>query len=47
MAGLRADLDFSYFKPRVAEIHARDLAVFVWAECTIWETAWYLRRMDN
>jgi uroporphyrinogen decarboxylase len=40
-------LDFSYLKPQVAEIHAKNLAVFVWAECTIWETAWYLRRMDN
>ncbi len=40
-------LDFSYLAPKVAEIHARNLAVFVWAECTVWETAWYLRRMDN
>jgi uroporphyrinogen decarboxylase len=40
-------LDFSYLKPAVAAIHARELAVFVWAECTIWETAWYLRRMEN
>jgi uroporphyrinogen decarboxylase len=40
-------LDFSYLKPLVAGIHARGLAVFLWAECTIWETAWYLRRMDN
>ncbi len=40
-------IDYSYLKPRVAEIHARNLAVFVWAECTIWETAWYLRNMEN
>jgi uroporphyrinogen decarboxylase len=40
-------MDFSYLKTKAAEIHARDLAVFVWAECTIWETAWYLRRMDK
>ena len=40
-------LDFSYLKPKVDAIHADGLAVFVWAECTIWETAWYLRGMDN
>jgi uroporphyrinogen decarboxylase len=40
-------LDFSYLGPKVQAIHDRDLAVFVWAECTIWETAWYLRRMEN
>lgn len=40
-------LDFSYLKPQVAGLHAGNLAVFVWAECTIWETAWYLRRMEN
>jgi uroporphyrinogen decarboxylase len=39
-------LDFSYLEPQVEEIHAKDLAVFVWAECTIWETAWYLRRIE-
>lgn len=39
-------MDFSYLKPKVDEIHAQDLAVFVWAECTIWETAWYLRRIE-
>ncbi len=40
-------LDFSYLKPEVDAIHAKGLAVFVWAECTIWETAWYLRSMEN
>ena len=40
-------MDFSYLAPRVAALHARGLAAFVWAECTIWETAWYLRGMDN
>ena len=40
-------VDYSYLRPRVEEIHQRGLAVFVWAECTIWETAWYLRSMDN
>lgn len=40
-------IDYSYLKPRVDDIHARELAVFVWAECSIWETAWYLRDMEN
>jgi len=40
-------LDFSYLKPKVEEIHSQGLAVFVWAECTVWETAWYLRGMEN
>ncbi|MEN8164943.1 MAG: uroporphyrinogen decarboxylase family protein [Acidobacteriota bacterium] len=40
-------MDFSYLTGLVREIHDRDLAVFVWAECTIWETAWYLRSMEN
>jgi uroporphyrinogen decarboxylase len=39
--------DFSYLHGEVEAIHAQDLAVFVWAECTIWETAWYLRSMDE
>jgi len=40
-------MDFSYLKGKVDEIQARNLAVFVWAECTVWETSWYLRGMDN
>jgi uroporphyrinogen decarboxylase len=40
-------LDFSYLSPAVKAIHDRGLAVFVWAECTVWETAWYLRSMEN
>jgi len=40
-------LDFAYLKPEVDAIHAKGLAVFVWAECTVWETAWYLRSMEN
>ncbi|MEI6515927.1 MAG: uroporphyrinogen decarboxylase family protein [bacterium] len=40
-------IDYSYLKPQVDAIHARNLAVFVWAECTIWETAWYLRCMEE
>jgi uroporphyrinogen decarboxylase len=41
------NMDFSYLQPKVDEIHAKELAVFVFMECTIWETAWYLRGMDN
>jgi uroporphyrinogen decarboxylase len=41
------NMDFSYLPEQVEEIHEKGLAVFVWAECTIWETAWYLRSMDN
>jgi uroporphyrinogen decarboxylase len=40
-------IDYSYLRSQVEEIHSHGLAVFVWAECTIWETAWYLRSMDN
>ena len=39
-------VDFSPLQKQMDEIHARGLAVFVWQECTIWETAWYLRSMD-
>lgn len=42
-----AAADFSYLHPEVEMIHSRDLAVFVWAECTIWEAAWYLRSMEE
>ena len=40
-------LDFSYLGPAVGAIQDKGLAVFVWAECTVWETAWYLRGMEN
>lgn len=40
-------MDFSYLDGQVAAIHQEGKAVFVWAECTIWETAWYLRGMEN
>lgn len=30
-----------------ASSHEKEWAVFVWQECTIWETAWYLRSMEN
>lgn len=42
-----AQVDYSYLHPEVEAIHEKNLAVFVWAECTIWETAWYLRNMEN
>jgi uroporphyrinogen decarboxylase len=38
--------DWSFVKREVERLHARGLAAQVWMECTIWETAWYLRRMD-
>jgi uroporphyrinogen decarboxylase len=38
--------DWSFAAREVAAIQARGLAAQVWMECTIWETAWYLRRMD-
>jgi hypothetical protein len=41
-----AKADWSFLPREVAAIQARGLAAQVWMECTIWETAWYLRRMD-
>ncbi|OHB82627.1 MAG: hypothetical protein A2V98_22025 [Planctomycetes bacterium RBG_16_64_12] len=38
--------DWSFLAGEVEAIQARGLAAQVWMECTIWETAWYLRRMD-
>jgi uroporphyrinogen decarboxylase len=38
--------NWSDLGPEIAAIHAQGLAAQVWMECTIWETAWYLRRMD-
>ncbi len=40
------NVDFSPLKKQVDDIHDLGLAVFVWQECTIWETAWYLRSME-
>jgi len=40
-------VDFSPLKKIMDEIHNKGLAVFVWQECTIWETAWYLRSLEN
>ncbi|MDB4583329.1 hypothetical protein N9164_09270 [Draconibacterium sp.] len=39
-------VDFSPLQKQMDEIHKKGLAVFVWQECTIWETAWYLRSME-
>ena len=39
-------VDFGPLKKQMNEIHDQGLAVFVWQECTIWETAWYLRGME-
>ena len=39
-------VDFSPLQKQIEEIHDQGLAAFVWQECTIWETAWYLRSMD-
>jgi uroporphyrinogen decarboxylase len=38
--------DWSFARRDVERIQARGLAAQVWMECTIWEVAWYLRRMD-
>jgi uroporphyrinogen decarboxylase len=38
--------DWSFLPREVAAIQTRGLAAQVWMECTIWETAWYLRRRD-
>jgi uroporphyrinogen decarboxylase len=40
-------VDFSPLQRKMNEIHEKGLAVFVWQECTVWETAWYLRSMEN
>ncbi len=40
------NVDFIPLKKQVDDIHDLGLAVFVWQECTIWETAWYLRSME-
>ncbi|MBI3986258.1 MAG: hypothetical protein HY343_05035 [Lentisphaerae bacterium] len=38
--------DWSFLRPAIAAIQQQGLAAHVWMECTLWETAWYLRRMD-
>lgn len=39
--------DASHQKRQVEEIHARGLAANGSMQCTIWETAWYIRGMEN
>ena len=39
-------VDFSPIGKQIDELHACGLAAFIWQECTIWETAWYMRGMD-
>lgn len=38
--------DWSFLDTEIAAIQAKGLAAQIWMECTIWETAWYMRRMD-
>lgn len=38
--------DWTFLKPQIASIHEQGLAAQVRMECTVWETAWYLRSMD-
>ena len=39
--------DWSYLDAEIATIHEKGLAAQIWMECTIWETAWYMRRMET
>jgi uroporphyrinogen decarboxylase len=39
--------DWSYLKDEVNALQRRGLAAHVWMECTVWETAWYLRGMEE
>ncbi|MBN2175494.1 MAG: hypothetical protein JW731_15295 [Bacteroidales bacterium] len=39
-------VDFSPIGKQIDQLHERGLAAFIWQECTIWETAWYMRGMD-
>ena len=39
--------DWSYLDSEIAAIHEKGQAAQVWMECTIWETAWYMRRMET
>ncbi len=42
-----ASVDTTALKQQIDAIHSRDLAVYAAMECTIWETAWYLRDMTK
>ncbi|MCL2602978.1 MAG: hypothetical protein FWD90_00695 [Defluviitaleaceae bacterium] len=39
--------DYSHQRAEVEAIHARGLAAAAGLECTIWETAWYIRGMEE
>jgi uroporphyrinogen decarboxylase len=40
-------VDFSQIGKQIAQLHVGGLAAFIWQECTIWETAWYMRGMNQ
>lgn len=42
-----ASVDTTQLKTQIDAIHAKGLAVYAAMECTIWETAWYLRDMTK
>lgn len=39
--------DWSFVEREVKAIHGHGLAAHIWMECTVWETAWYLRSMEE
>jgi len=39
--------DWSYLGPEIKAIRKKGLAAQIWMECTLWETAWYMRGMDR
>jgi uroporphyrinogen decarboxylase len=42
-----AHADASHMKAEVDRLHERGLAATGYMQCTVWETAWYLRGMEN
>ncbi|AQT69178.1 methylcobalamin:coenzyme M methyltransferase [Anaerohalosphaera lusitana] len=42
-----AAADTTELKKKIDSVHSRGLAVYAAMECTIWETAWYLRDMTR
>jgi uroporphyrinogen decarboxylase len=42
-----ASVDTTELQKQIDDIHSRGLAVYAAMECTIWETAWYLRDMTK
>lgn len=39
--------EVSHMKPQVEALHNRGLAALAGLECTVWETSWYLRSMEE